>query len=184
MTSDLVRRAQRGDGEAFEELVRPAYDRLFATAHRILRDRESAEDAVQDAIVRCWRDLRGLRDVDRFEAWLYRLLVNACRDQSRRARRRPAVVYGQQPELSVDGDAFDLVAEQDALERAFIALPTDQRVALVLTHYVGYSAPEVATILGVPTGTVYSRMHYGARAMRGALSPSPNVTTATTESPR
>ena len=184
MTSELVQRAQRGDGEAFEGLVRPAYDRLFATAHRILRDREAAEDVVQDAIVRCWRDLRGLRDVDRFEAWLYRLLVNACRDQSRRARRRPSVVYGQEADLSVDGDAFALIAEQDALERAFLALTTDQRVALVLIHYVGYSAPEVAAILGVPTGTVYSRMHYGARAMRGALSPSPNVTTATTESPR
>lgn len=184
MTSDLVQRAQRGEAQAFEDLIRAAYDRLFATAHRILRDRDAAEDAVQDAVVRCWRDLRGLRDTDRFEAWLYRLLVNACRDHTRRARRRPSVVYGEHIDLPVEGDAFALVAEQDALERAFLALPTDQRVALVLTHYVGYSAPEVAAILGVPTGTVYSRIHYGARAMRVALSPSPAVRAASTESSR
>ena len=99
MTADLVQRAQRGDSDAFEALIRAAYDRLFATAHRILRDRDTAEDAVQDAIVRCWRDIRGLRDPDRFEAWLYRLLVNACRDLSRRARRRPSVAYGKEAEL-------------------------------------------------------------------------------------
>jgi RNA polymerase sigma-70 factor (ECF subfamily) len=172
MTRDLVQRAQRGDSEAFEALIRAAYDRLFATAHRILRDRDAAEDAVQDAIVRCWRDIRGLRDPDRFEAWLYRLLVNACRDLSRRARRRPSVAYEHEAELGAATDQFAAIADHDALERAFLSVPTDQRIALVLTHYVGYSAPEVAAILGIPTGTVYSRIHYGARAMRGALGPS------------
>ena len=184
MTSDLVQRAQRGDSEAFEALIRAAYDRLFATAHRILRDRDAAEDAVQDAIVRCWRDIKGLRDPDRFDAWLYRLLVNACRDLSRRARRRPSVVYGKDPDLGIATDDFATVADHDALERAFMSLPTDQRIALVLTHYVGYSAPEVAAILGVPTGTVYSRIHYGARAMRGALTTSPAMTGPSTESSR
>lgn len=184
MTSDLVQRAQRGDGEAFEGLIRAAYDRLYATAQRILRDRDAAEDAVQDAIVRCWRDLRGLRDPDRFEAWLYRLLVNSCRDHDRRARRRPRVVYGPQPDLAAVSDDFAVVGDQDALERAFLAVPADQRIALVLTHYAGYSAPEVAHILGVPIGTVYSRIHYGLRAMRAALSPAPAVSTATTESSR
>lgn len=90
MTSEQVLRAQQGDRDAFADLIRGAYDRLFATAFRITRDREAAEDAVQDAMVRCWRDIRGLRDPDRFEAWLYRLLVNACRDQARLARRRPS----------------------------------------------------------------------------------------------
>lgn len=184
MTSDLVQRAKRGDSEAFEELIRAAYDRLFATALRILRNREAAQDAVQDAVIRCWRDIRGLRDPDRFEAWLYRLLVNACLDQARRARRRPQVVYSEHADPPSDGDQFASVAEHDALERAFLGLPADQRVALVLIHYVGYSAPEVATILGVPTGTVYSRLHYGARAMREALAPLPTVRAASTESSR
>ena len=76
---DLVERAQRGDHEAFEALVRPHLDRLGAVANRILRDDYAAEDALQDAIVGAWRDLRALRDPDRFDAWLYRALVNACR---------------------------------------------------------------------------------------------------------
>lgn len=184
MGSDLVQRAQRGDGEAFEALIRAAYDGLYATAQRILRERDGAEDAVQDAIVRCWRDLRGLRDPDRFDAWLYRLLVNACRDQMRRARRRPTVVYDQSMDPATSGDDYATVAEHDALERAFLALSADQRIALVLTHYVGYSASEVASIVGVPTGTVYSRIHYGARTLRGALSQPTAVPAASTESPR
>lgn len=184
MSPDLVRRAQRGDTGAFDALIGPAYDALYATAYRIMRDREATEDAVQDAIVRCWRDLRGLRDPSRFDAWLYRLLVNACRDQLRRTRRRPSVVHGSRMEQPMPGDDFATVADHDALERAFLKLPGEQRIALVLTHYAGYSAAEVASILGVPTGTVYSRLHYGARAMRGALSEPDPVSAATLESSR
>jgi RNA polymerase sigma-70 factor (ECF subfamily) len=184
MTSDQVLRAQQGDRDAFADLVRAGYDRLFAAAYRITRDREAAEDAVQDAMVRCWRDIRGLRDLDRFEAWLYRLLVNACRDQARLARRRPVMIFGEPTQHPSGTDPFAGMAERDALERAFIKLPADQRIALVLAHYVGYSAPEIATILGVPTGTVYSRIHYGARAMRTALAPVSAVTASTTESTR
>jgi RNA polymerase sigma-70 factor (ECF subfamily) len=184
MTADLVRLARGGDHGAFENLIRAGYDRLFTTANRILHDRSAAEDAVQDAIVRCWRDLRGLRDPERFEAWLYRLLVNACRDQARRARRRPVEVHGQLPDWPALSDEYASLAERDALERAFVTLPTDQRIALVLTHYLGYSAPEVATILGIPTGTVYSRLHHGVHAMRAALAPPPGARTPTTEIPR
>jgi RNA polymerase sigma-70 factor, ECF subfamily len=184
MTADLVRLAQGGDHGAFETLIRSGYDRLLTTASRILDDRGAAEDAVQDAIVRCWRDLRGLRDPERFEAWLYRLLVNACRDQARRTRRRPVEVRGQLPDWPTLNDEFARLAERDALERAFVTLPTDQRVAMVLTYYLGYSAPEVATILGVPTGTVYSRMHHGTHAMRIALTAPLGARTTATETPR
>jgi RNA polymerase sigma-70 factor (ECF subfamily) len=173
MATDLVRQAQAGDHVAFETIIGAAYDRLYGIAHRILRDREAAEDATQDAIIRCWRDLRGLREPDRFEAWLHRLLINACRDLARRGRRRPQEVFGQTIETPARGDDYGRVADHDELERAFLRLPPDQRIALVLTHYVGYSAPELATILDVPTGTVYSRLHYGARAMREALAMPP-----------
>lgn len=183
MTADQIRRAQAGDHDAFESIIRAAYDRLFAIAQRILRDRSLAEDATQDAIVRCWRDLRGLRDVDRFEAWLHRLLVNACRDQARRSRRRMDEYV-----LSLDpparNDEIGQIADHDELERAFLRLPADQRIALVLTHYVGYSAAELATILNVPTGTVYSRLHYGARAMRQALGEPNTPQPATSEQSR
>lgn len=184
MRSDLVQRAQGGDEEAFELLMRSSYDRLYATAYRVLRDHDAAEDAVQDAIVRCWRDLRGLRDADRFEAWLMRVLVNASRDHARRARRVVHRTTELPPGLPTAGDAYAALAEHDALERAFLTLRPDHRIVLVLTHYAGYSAPEIATIVGVPTGTVYSRLHYAARAMRAALSPAEPIQTATAESSR
>ena len=183
MTADLIRRAQAGDHDAFESIIRAAYDRLLAIAQRILRDRSMAEDATQDAIVRCWRDLRGLRDVDRFEAWLHRLLVNACLDHARRNRRR-LDEYLLSLEPLAPGDAFSQIADHDELERAFVRLPVEQRVALVLTHYMGYSATELASILNVPTGTVYSRLHYGARAMRQALGEPNAPQSATSERSR
>ena len=181
MTAELVRQAQAGDHGAFDTLIGAAYDRMIAIAYRILRDPTLAEDATQDAVVRCWRDLRGLREPDRFEAWLHRLLVNACRDLARHNRRRPAEVLGTRLETPDAGDEYGRLADHDALERAFLQLPADQRIALVLTHYVGYSAPELATILKVPTGTVYSRLHYGARAMREALAGSPSSSSAASE---
>lgn len=169
MTAEQVQRAQRGDHEAFESLIRDAYARLFSIAYHILRDRSAAEDATQDAIVRCWREVRGLRDPDRFEAWLHKLAVNACRDQGRRSRRRPTVAYDAIPERGAPIDDFARVADHDQLERAFMTLPADQRVVLVLTHYAGYAASDIALIVNVPIGTVYSRLHYGLRAMRRAL---------------
>ncbi|TAK01885.1 MAG: RNA polymerase sigma factor [Chloroflexota bacterium] len=181
MTADLIRQAQAGDRAAFERLIRPEFDRLYAAACRLLRDRFAAEDAAQDALLRCWRDLRGLRSPDRFHPWLHRLLVNACLDQARRTRRRPVQIGGEIVERTAGRDDLAGVAENDALERAFRALPMDQRVALVLTHYLGYTAPEAAAIVGVPTGTIYSRVHVGSRAMRAALGPAAAVRPALPE---
>ena len=175
-------RAQQGDHEAFEALVRGPYDRLYAVARRILRDPTAAEDAVQDALVHAWRDLRGLRDPDRFDAWLHRLLVNGCRDQARRARRRPIEVTVMPIDRATEGDTATRVAETDAIERAFLRLPVEQRAVLVLTHYLGYQASEVGRLLDLPIGTVYSRLHYGAAAMRAALG-APPPAAITTHSP-
>ena len=169
MTSELVERAQRGDHEAFDALASAAYHRLYAIARRILRDGYAAEDAVQDALVKAWRELRGLRDPGAFDAWLHRLLVNACRDNARRSRRRVIEL----PELAIDReeprDDLAQFADRDELERAFLGLSVEHRSVLVLTHYVGLPAPEVARMLGIPTGTVASRLHYGARQMRAAI---------------
>lgn len=169
MTSELVERAQRGDREAFDVLMGAAYHRLYAIARRILRDGYAAEDAVQDALVRAWRDLRGLRDRDRFDAWLHRLLVNACKDQVRRRGRRPNEVAVAEIGEPAGEDGIGRLMDRDELERAFLRLPIEQRAALVLTHHVGLSGSEVAAILGIPAGTVYSRLHYGAEAMRLAI---------------
>lgn len=168
MTTDLVRRAQTGDRDAFEALIRTRYDRLYAVATRILRDATAGEDAVQDAVIVAWRDLRGLRDPERFDAWLHRLVVNGCRDELRRSRRRARITEI----LPIDrpsADASERMARRDELDRAFRTLSIEHRAVLVLTHYAGFGAPEIASILGIPVGTVYSRIHNATAAMRRAI---------------
>ena len=170
MTSDLVERAQRGDHEAFDVLASAAYHRLYAIARRILRDGYAAEDAVQDALVKAWREIRGLRDPGAFDAWLHRLLVNACRDHARRASRRPVVTLESLPmERPAVTDDLSAFVDRDELERAFLDLSVEHRAVLVLTHYVGLPASEVARILRIPPGTVASRLHYGTRSMRASI---------------
>lgn len=169
MNRDLVEAAQRGDQSAFVDLVRSRGHRLFALAQRILRDVDRAEDAVQDALVIAWRDLPGLRDPDRFDAWTQRLLVNVCIQQATRERRRIANLHV----LPVDGppapDQFLSVADRDQLDRAFGRLTPDERAILALRYYLGYEPSEIAEVLGEPPGTVRSRLHHAVRAMRAAL---------------
>jgi RNA polymerase sigma-70 factor, ECF subfamily len=171
VTADLVERAQRGDHAAFDALASAAYHRLYAIARRILRDEYTAQDAVQEALVRAWRDLRSLRDPERFDAWLHRLLVRACADQARSLGRRRAEVTSVAVESAEPADDVASVAQRDELERAFLHLSVEHRAVLVLVHYVGMTAPEAARVLGIPPGTVYSRLHYGTRQMRDVLSP-------------
>jgi RNA polymerase sigma-70 factor, ECF subfamily len=168
---DLVERAQRGDHEAFDALATAAYHRLYAIARRILRDGYAAEDAVQETLVEAWRNMRSLRDHERFEAWLHRLLVRACHDEARRSRRRRVEVLPLDFERAAPTDELDRVLNRDEIERAFLALSVEHRAVLVLTHYVGLPAHEVSEILRIPAGTVYSRLHYGIRAMRDVLAP-------------
>jgi RNA polymerase sigma-70 factor (ECF subfamily) len=168
--TELVERAKHGDREAFDALARTMYDRLYSIAQRILRNGHAAEDAVQEALIRGWRDLRSLRDPGKFEAWMHRLLINACHDQSRSARRIEAEVKGIDVDRADPRDEYASIAHRDEIDRAFLRLPIDHRAVLVLMHYVGLPAPEVGQILGIPAGTVYSRNHYGLRAMRDAMS--------------
>ena len=166
---DLVEAAQHGDREAYVDLIRTRMDGLFALAFRILRNVDRAEDALQDALVIAWRDLRGLRDPDRFDAWLHRVVVNVCLGQATRERRRTENLRV----LPVDGPAApdDLItiAERDVLERGFRRLPPEQRAILALHHYLGYEPTEIAELLGIPPGTARSRLHRAHRAMRAAL---------------
>lgn len=169
MLRTLVDRAKSGDGEAFDALARTVGDRCMAIACRILRDADLAEDAVQAALIIAWRDLRTLRDPDRFEAWLHRILTNACYAEARRGRRWLV----QMRVLPVDG-AFDsgdilTVDDRDQLERALRRLTLEQRAVLVFHHYLGLSPIEVAERLGVPIGTVKSRLHYATAALRASL---------------
>jgi RNA polymerase sigma factor (sigma-70 family) len=165
----LVERARAGDEEAFASLARGAGDRLLAIAYRILRDLGLAEDAVQQTLVLAWRELPSLRDVDRFDAWLRRLLVHACYREARRGRRWAANVHV----LPIDGppipDPTISVVARDQLERGFRRLPPEQRAVFVFHHHLGLTLPEVADELGIPLGTVKSRLHYATNTLRAAL---------------
>ena len=168
MVRALVEAAQRGDHDAFEALAIGAGDRLFAIARLILRNIPAAEDAVQETLVHAWRDLPRLRDPDRFDAWLHRLLINACNDQGRLRRRWSTEISVVHVEPTSD-DATEAMADRDQLERGFRRLKPEQRAAVVLHFYLGLSAAEVAETLGVPLGTAKSRIHYATETLRAAL---------------
>ena len=166
---DVVERAQQGDREAFAGLVNLTSDRMYAIAVRVLRDSDLAEDALQSALLTAWRQLPTLRDPDRFEPWVRRLLVHACYAEARRRRTWAANVRV----LPVDGpaapDMLVSVADRDALDRTFRRLTIEQRAVFVLHHHVGLQLVEIAETLGVPAGTARSRLHYATRALRAAV---------------
>lgn len=169
MLRGLVERAKQGDEEAFAALTNAVGDRCMAVAFRILRDVDLAEDAVQVALVTGWRQLRSLRDPDRFEAWLHRLLVRSCYVEARRSRQRTLNLLGMAPESGYATDDILTVHDRDQLERGFRRLSPEQRAVLVFHHYLGLSLPEVAFRLGIPLGTAKSRLHYASAALRAAL---------------
>ena len=169
MQTALVERARAGDEEAFASLARAAGDRLLAIAYRILRDLGLAEDAVQQTLVLAWRELPTLRDVDRFDAWLRRLLVNACYREAKRGRQWAANVRVLPLDQPDRADDYGSVVARDQLERGFRRLPPEQRAVFVFHHYLGLTLQEVAAELGVPLGTVKSRLHYATNSLRAAL---------------
>lgn len=165
----LVRAAADGDRDAFAALAAPRLDRAFATASLILRDRGRAEDAVQEALVRAWRDLRSLREPSRFDAWFRRLVVNACRDESRRHRRHESDVRLLPDHDRPTPDQIGRLADIEALEQGLGRLSTDHRAVIVHHYYLELSLPEIADALGIPIGTAKSRLHHARLALRAAI---------------
>jgi RNA polymerase sigma-70 factor (ECF subfamily) len=166
---ELVRRAASGDHDAFAVLVGASVARLEAVARLILRDQELARDAVQEAYIRAWRDLPGLRDPERLDAWLHRLTVNACLDAVRRRKRRPIEVDVSPMMPPTIADQTGNIADRDQLERGFRRLRADHRAVLVLHYYVGMSASAVAESLDIPVGTAQSRLNRALAELRAAL---------------
>jgi RNA polymerase sigma-70 factor, ECF subfamily len=165
----LIERAQAGDREAFASMAFALNPRLYGVAHRILRDSETAGDAVQEALVRIWRDLPSLREPERLEAWSYRLLVRACHDELRKRRGHPPVLHLLPDDDGAIDRSIGAVADRDQLERAFRSLSSDQRAAVVLHYYRDPTLREIADVLGVPIGTIRSRLHYARRSIRAAI---------------
>jgi RNA polymerase sigma-70 factor, ECF subfamily len=170
MQRDLVARAREGDHDAFTSLVAVSIDSLYSTARLILRSDDLAEDAVQDALMRAWLGIRSLRDPDRFEAWIRRLTVHACYRVAKRERSHRIVEIQEIPfggPATTDGQAS--LAIRDQLERGFRRLPPDQRAVLTLHYYLDLPDAEAADVLGVPIGTMKSRLNRATSALRAAL---------------
>jgi RNA polymerase sigma factor (sigma-70 family) len=166
----LVERAGEGDHDAFAALVRGIIARLDAAARLILRDPELARDAVQDALVQAWRDLPGLRDPDRFDAWIHRIVVRSCLTILRRRRRR-VIEVELSPTVEVPtGDSGSLVVDRDQVERALRELDPRMRAVVVAHFFLDQPLPEVAAALGIPLGTAKSRLHRSLQVMRAGLS--------------
>jgi RNA polymerase sigma-70 factor, ECF subfamily len=169
MQRDLVERARAGDHDAFAALAAAAISRLDGAARLILHDPDQAKDAVQETLVRAWRDMRALRDPDRFDAWLHRLLVNSCLNEAKRLRRhRFDVELGP-----LDGppapDGASALADRDELDRGFRHLTPEARALVVLHHYLDLPLPEAAAIMGIPLGTAKSRHHRALQQMRASI---------------
>lgn len=165
----LVEQARGGDHDAFATLVGAAIARLDAAARLILRDRELARDAVQDAMLKAWRDLPGLRDPERFDAWLHRLTVHACIDAARHRRRRPIEVELMVLETPMSGDFSSHVIDRELLDRGLRALEPGWRALVVMHYYLGVPLPEAASTLGIPLGTAKSRLHRSLGVLRSTL---------------
>ena len=179
MQRELVVRAQEGDRDAFSELAAAAIARLFNVAQLMLRDNDLANDAVQEALVAAWRDVRGLRDPDRFDAWLHRVLVHAVYREAGRQRRQ------RTSKLELAGmfatPQSSGIEDRDELDRCFVRLAPDHRLALVHRFYLGLTDDQSAALLGIPVGTVKSRLHRATDALRAELAADARGTVAREE---
>lgn len=162
---DLVERARRGDHDAFGQLAAADIGRLYGVARLMVSGTEAARDAVQDALVEAWRGLPGLRDATRYDAWIHRLLVRSCY----RLRGNRAVADSASRTEGTPDAALNSVVDREQLERGFRRLPAEQRAVLVLRFYLDLSLADIAISLGLPQGTVKSRLHRGLAALRAAL---------------
>jgi RNA polymerase sigma-70 factor (ECF subfamily) len=164
-----VDRAKRGDEEAFDALARQVGDRCMAIAVRILREVDLAEDAVQAALITAWRELRSLRDSDLFEPWLHRILTRECYAEARRRTRWSGDIRLLPVDGPTEAEGILSVNDRDQLERAFRRLTLEQRAVLVFHHYLDLTLVEVADRLGIPVGTVKSRLHHATAALRASV---------------
>jgi RNA polymerase sigma-70 factor (ECF subfamily) len=168
--TELIARSQRGDHEAYACLLEAGLaDRLLGVARWILRDVGLAEDAAQQALLTIWRDLPRLRDTASFDAWAYRILVRASHAEGRRQRRWIPGIARTAPDHGTRTDGLGWIADRDELESAFRRLSLDHRTVVVLRYYLDLPIERIAELLGIPGGTVQSRLHYAMRALRAAL---------------
>ena len=173
----LLERANAGDLDAFNDLVRLYQDQLFALVVRMVPDRDQASDVVQEAFFSAYRHMDSFRGGS-VKSWLNRIAVNAAMDIQRARKRRPSQPYPEledeswQPPAGDDADperTAVLTERTQALAHALSLITDDQRAAIVLYDVEGYDYLEIADMTGVSLGTVKSRIHRGRLALRGLL---------------
>lgn len=166
MGRGLVERAVEGDHDAFVALAGTAYDRLHRVARLILRDEDRAADAVQEALTSAWLHIRTVRDPQRFDAWLTRLIVHASYREARRHRPRVLEIAVEHVDHPDRRNAIGVIDDRDRIERGFRRLKPRQRAVLVVHHYLGLSDAEAAAALGIPIGTMKSQLSRATAALR------------------
>ncbi len=169
MDSELVARAQAGDQDAFTRLATASAGRLHSVAYNILRDRDLAQDATQQALLSMWQALPSLRDPGRFEAWAYRTVVRACYAESRRTKRFVTAVKALKPDSHDAADATRWVEDRDQLDRALGKLSIEHRTVLVLRFHLDLRIDDIASVLDIPVGTARSRLDRALKRIRPAL---------------
>jgi len=169
MTGELIEAVQPiARAEAFRRLADRHLDAAYGLARAILRDPSEAEDATHDAFETAWRKWGSLRDVGRFEHWFDRILVNTCRNRLRRGARWQ--IREIDPELGLEEtDPYGSTVDRDLLGQAIGRLGPDLRIVIALRYYRDLTVDEIAARVGVPSGTVKSRLHYALRALHSML---------------
>jgi RNA polymerase sigma-70 factor (ECF subfamily) len=177
MQRDLVVAARDGDLDAYSQLVKAAFPRLYGVANLILHDSDRAQDAVQDALVLAWKHVHSLRDPDAWDAWLRRLTVRACYKVARKDKRRTEVEQHVRLDARAAAvhDASADVAERDWVVGKLGDIAIDQRAVIVLHYYLDLPVREVAEILDIPYGTAASRLHRGLEALRASMRGDPEA---------
>jgi len=165
-------RVVRGDASAraaaFTSLADQHLDASYRLAHAIVGDRAEAEDATHDALVQAWRQWSSLRDHERFEAWFHRILVNTCRNRLRSRNRWRTQDLSDDLDIA-SRDAIGQSDDRQQMGEALSRLSPDHRSVLALRFYLDLPIDEIAIRLGIPSGTVNSRLHYALKELRVAL---------------
>ena len=179
--AELIRRFRDGESHAFNGLVGRWQPRLYNFILRQVGDREEAHDLCQKVLIKAHRNLRRLRDPEKFSTWIYQIAVNTCRDELRRRRRHPTISLeslengadrrpGATANASARTDTGIHECElRDLLNRALQCIPQEQRTIVVMKEYEHLKFTEIAAILKLPVNTVKSRLYYGLNNLRKQL---------------
>lgn len=167
----LIEQYLAGDTDAFDALMRAHEDRVFSICLRMLRDREAALDATQETFIAVFRKADRFAGRSAFSTWLYRVAVNTCYDAARRTRRRQTdpIPEGHQPSDPTSEDGFQSADVRPEIEEALADIPAEYRAAVVLADLEGLALDTVSEALGVPIGTVKSRVFRGRRLLADRL---------------